>query len=60
MGDKLLLIPYFDNFDFQCTLFPKNAPKFRRSIPNQAKLLEHFYGRFRRPLALLTLIEILW
>ena len=28
MGDKLLLIPYFDNFDFQCTLFSKNAPKF--------------------------------
>ena len=21
MGDKLLLIPYFDNFDFQCTYF---------------------------------------
>ena len=36
MGDKLLLIPYFDNFDFQCTLFPKNPPKFWRSIPNQA------------------------
>ena len=28
MGDKLLLIPYFDNFDFQCTLFSKNVPKF--------------------------------
>ena len=28
MGDKILLIPYFDNFDFQCTLFYKNAPKF--------------------------------
>ena len=28
MGDKLLLIPYFDDFDFQCTIFSKNAPKF--------------------------------
>jgi len=28
MGDKLSLIPYFDNFDFQCTFFSKNAPKF--------------------------------
>jgi hypothetical protein len=28
MGDKLLLIAYFDNFDFQCTLFSNNAPKF--------------------------------
>ena len=28
MRDKLLLIPYFDNFDFQCTLFSKSAPKF--------------------------------
>ena len=28
MGYKLLLIPYFDNFDFQGTLFPKNVPKF--------------------------------
>ena len=28
MGDKLLLIPYFDNFDSQCTLFSKNALKF--------------------------------
>ena len=27
MGDKLFLIPYFDNFDFRCTLFSKNAPK---------------------------------
>ena len=24
IGDKLLLIQYFDNFDFQCTLFSKN------------------------------------
>ena len=32
MGDKLLLIPYFDNFDFQCSLFSKNAPKFWHSI----------------------------
>ena len=53
MGDKLLLIPYSDNFGFQCTLFHKNAPKFQRSIPNQAKLIEHFYGCFDRPLALL-------
>ena len=43
MGDKLSLIPYFDNFDFQCTLFPKNAPNWR-TIPNQAKLQEYFYG----------------
>ena len=43
----------FDNFDFQCTLFSKNVPKFYRSIPNQAKLLEHFYGCFHRTLALL-------
>ena len=28
MEDKLLLIPYFDNFDFQCTLFSENMPKF--------------------------------
>ena len=28
--------------------------KFWRLIPNQAKCLEHFYGCFRRPLALLT------
>ena len=28
MGDKLLSIPYFDKFDFQCTSFSKNAPKF--------------------------------
>ena len=27
IGDKLLLIQYFDNFDFQCTLFSKNLPK---------------------------------
>ena len=53
MGGKLLLIPYFDNFDFHGTLFSKNASKFWRLIPNQAKLLEHFYGCFHRPLALL-------
>lgn len=27
MADKLLLLQYFENFDFQCTLFSKNAPK---------------------------------
>ena len=54
MGDKLLSIPHFDNFDFQWTVFSKNAPKFWHSIPNQAELLEHFYGHFHRPLALLT------
>ncbi len=27
MGDKLFLMPYFDNFDFRCTLFSKNEPK---------------------------------
>ena len=45
MGDKLLLIPYFDNFDFQCTLFSKNEPKFWCPIPNQTKSLKYFYGR---------------
>ena len=28
MGYKLLIIPYFDNFDFQRTLLSKNAPRF--------------------------------
>ena len=51
MGDKLLLITNFDNFDFQSTLFSKNAPKFCRLITNQAKSLQHFYGHFHRPLA---------
>ena len=51
MGDKLLSITYFDNFDFQSTLFSKNVPKFRHSIPNQAKSLEHFYGRFHAMLS---------
>ena len=46
MGDKLLLMPYFDNFDFQCTLFSKNAPKFWSPIPNQAKLQEIFMAVF--------------
>ena len=49
MGDKLLSIPYFDDFDFQWTVFSKNAPKFWHSIPNQAELLEHFYGHFHKP-----------
>ena len=43
MGDKLLLIPYIDNFGFQCALFSENAPKFWRLIPNQAKLLEPIF-----------------
>ena len=53
MGDELLLITYLDNFDIQRSLFSKNAPKFWHSIPNQEKLLEHFYGGFHSSLALL-------
>ena len=47
MGDELFLIKYLDTFDIQHILFSKNV------IPNQAKSLEHFYGHFHRPLALL-------
>ena len=39
LGDQLLLITYFDNFDFQCTLSSKNVPKFWSLIPNQFKSL---------------------
>ena len=47
IGDYLLLSTYFDNFDFWCTLFSKNATKFW--WPNQqAKSLEYFYGHFHR------------
>ena len=53
-GRQTLLTPYFDNYDFQWPLFSKNAPNFRPLISNQAKLLEHFYDHFHRPLALLT------
>ena len=28
MGGQLLSLTYFDNFDFQCTSFSKNTPKF--------------------------------
>ena len=58
MGDKLFLIPYFDNFDFRCTLFSKNAPKFWCLVPNQTKLLEYFNGHFHRPLAQLSYIQL--
>ena len=34
------------------TLFSKNTPQYWRSIPNQAKSMEHFYGRFHRPLGI--------
>jgi hypothetical protein len=38
---NLLLLTYFATFDFLCTLFFLNMPKFWHLIPNQIKLLDN-------------------
>ena len=42
-GAQLLLLTYFHNFDFKCTLFSKSVPNFWPSKPKRTKSLEFFY-----------------
>ena len=39
LGDQLLKVKYFENFDFQSTLFSKNVPNF-------CQLHVHNFSRF--------------
>ena len=42
-GDQLLLMTYFHNFDFQCTLFSKIVPNFLPEKSKRINGLEIFY-----------------
>ena len=46
MGERNLLLTYFNNFNSKRTLVSKNMPKVLPSIQNRTKSLEHFYGGF--------------
>ena len=58
MGDYLVFLRIFDNFDFLYISFSKNAPICWCSIPNQTKLLEHFYGSFHNLWSCLCTIKL--
>ena len=51
--DQLLLLAYFDNFDFQFTLLVKIGPVFERR-----KGQKYFHGHFLSFLALLILTKV--
>ena len=44
-GAQLVLMTYFHNFDFKCTLFSKSVPIFWPLKPKRTKGLEYFYTR---------------
>ena len=52
-GRPTFIIEIFFELGFLMYFVTKNEPKFRPSIPNRSKSLEHFFGRFHRTLVLL-------